>query len=145
MHIIPTTNQESCVSLVKKTLQWLIWKWNWLNSLKTNFYNIQSTSYNTNIQSWLPWWSSIWEIVGICDWGEHERTMRKNYGFTPNLDFNPLPIKFNFTKFLPTSMHSESIQHIKGEENKYKHGMSIVFKLVSIDIRKGMHFWQLCS
>ena len=44
--------------------------------------------------------------------------MRKNYGFTPNLDFNPLPTRFNLTEFLPTSMHSESMQHIKGEENK---------------------------
>ena len=29
--------------------------------------------------------------------------MRKNYGFTPNLDFNPLPMRFNFTEFLPPS------------------------------------------
>ena len=43
---------------------------------------------------------------------------KKNYRFTPNLDFNPLPTRFNFTEFLPTSMHSESMQHIKGEENK---------------------------
>ena len=32
---------------------------------------------------------------------------KKNYGFTPNLHFNPLPTRFNF-KFLPPS----------GEENK---------------------------
>ena len=36
----------------------------------------------------------------------------------PNLDFNPLPTRFNFTEFLLTSMHLESMQHIKGEENK---------------------------
>ena len=35
-----------------------------------------------------------------------------------NLDFNPLPTRFNFTEFLPTSMHSGSMQHIEGEENK---------------------------
>ena len=28
--------------------------------------------------------------------------MRKNYGFTPNLDFNPVFKKFNFTEFLYT-------------------------------------------
>ena len=28
---------------------------------------------------------------------------KKNYGFTPNLDFNPLPTRFNFTEFLPPS------------------------------------------
>ena len=43
---------------------------------------------------------------------------KKNYGFTPNLDFNPLPTRFNLTEFLPTSMHSGSMQHIEGEENK---------------------------
>ena len=39
-------------------------------------------------------------------------------GLPPNLDFNHLPTRFNFTEFLLTSMHSESMQHIKGEENK---------------------------
>ena len=34
--------------------------------------------------------------------------------------------RFNFTEFLGTSMHSESMQHIKGEENN---GISIVLKL----------------
>ena len=43
---------------------------------------------------------------------------KKNHGFTPNLDFNPLPTRFNLTEFLPTGMHSESMQHIKGEANK---------------------------
>ena len=38
---------------------------------------------------------------------------KKHYGFSPNLDFNPLPTRFNFT-----SMHSGSMQHIEGEENK---------------------------
>ena len=28
---------------------------------------------------------------------------KKNYGFTPNLDFNPLPTRFNLTDFLPPS------------------------------------------
>ena len=28
--------------------------------------------------------------------------MRKNYGFTPNLDFNPLPTRFNFTAYKHT-------------------------------------------
>ena len=41
---------------------------------------------------------------------------KKKYGL--DLDFNPLPTRFNFTEFLPASMHSESMQHIKGEENK---------------------------
>ena len=30
---------------------------------------------------------------------------KKNYGSTPNLDFNPLSTRFNYTEFLPTSMH----------------------------------------
>ena len=46
--------------------------------------------------------------VQTCSW-------EKNYGFTPNLDFNPLPTRFNLTEFLPTS---KSMQHIEGEENK---------------------------
>ena len=58
------------------------------------------------------------------------RLAHEKNGFTPNLDFNPLATRFNFTKFLPTSMHSESMQHINGEENK--HGISTVLKLVSI-------------
>ena len=41
---------------------------------------------------------------------------KKNYGFTPNLDFNPLPTIFNFTEFLPPS--EVAMQHIRGEENK---------------------------
>ena len=45
--------------------------------------------------------------------------MRKKItGLPPNLDFNSLPTRFNLTEFLLTSMHSESTQHIKGEENK---------------------------
>ena len=35
--------------------------------------------------------------------------MRKKLWVYPNLDFNPLPTRFNFTEFLPTSMHSEEI------------------------------------
>ena len=51
----------------------------------------------------------------------HEQKKLRAY---PNLDFNPLTTKFsNLTKFLPTNMHSESMQHIKREENK--HGISI--------------------
>ena len=60
--------------------------------------------------------------------------MRKKItGLPPNFDFNPLPTRFNFTKFLPTSMHSESMQHIKRAS---KHGISIVLKLVSIEYQK---------
>ena len=54
---------------------------------------------------------------------------KKTYRFIPNLDFNPLPTRFNLTEFLPTSMHSESTR-------TSKHGISIVFKLVSIDYQK---------
>ena len=30
------------------------------------------------------------------------RSCEKNYGFTPDLDFNPVFTKFNFTEFLHT-------------------------------------------
>ena len=49
---------------------------------------------------------------------------------TSSLDFNPLYTRFNSTKFLPTSMHSESMQRIKRTR---KHGISMVLKLVSIE------------
>ena len=41
----------------------------------------------------------------------------KNYGFTPNLDFNPAFTKFNFTEFLHTKPTPENMQHIKRKEN----------------------------
>ena len=60
--------------------------------------------------------------------------MRKKItGLPPNFDFNPLPTRFNFTEFLPTSMHSESMQHIKRTS---KHGISIVLKLVNVEYQK---------
>ena len=31
--------------------------------------------------------------------GISDLLMRKNYGFTPNLDFNPFPTRFNFTAY----------------------------------------------
>ena len=40
---------------------------------------------------------------------------KKNYGFTPNLEFNPLPTRFNFTEFLPAA-HA-------GEKRTSKHGI----------------------
>ena len=33
---------------------------------------------------------------------------KKNYGCTPNLDFNPLPTRFNFTEFLPRISQTSS-------------------------------------
>ena len=73
---------------------------------------------------------------------------KKNYGFTPNLDFNLLSARFNLTEFLLTSMHSEtweSMKYIKGEAKRTsKHDISIVLKLVSTEYQKRprMHFWQ---
>ena len=79
----------------------------------------------------------------------------KNYGFTPNLDFNPLPTRFNLTEFLHTSMHSvvsqARLSHVRvwparlciqivcstsREKRTSKHGISIVLKLVSIEYQK---------
>ena len=56
----------------------------------------------------------------------------KNYGFTPNLDFNPLPTRFNFTEFLPPS----GVCSTSREKRTSKHGISIVLKLVSIEYQK---------
>ena len=42
------------------------------------------------------------ERISLCTDIAHEK---KNYGFTPNLDFNPVFTKFNFTEFLHTSLH----------------------------------------
>ena len=47
---------------------------------------------------------------------------KKNYGFTPNLDFNSLPTRFNLTEFLsPSGVCSTS-----GEKRTSKHGISVV-------------------
>ena len=57
---------------------------------------------------------------------------KKNYGFTPKLDFNPLPTRFNLTEFLsPSGVCSTS-----GEKRTSKHGISMVLKLVSIEYQK---------
>ena len=57
---------------------------------------------------------------------------KKITGFTPNLDFNPLPTRFNFTEFLPPS----KVCSTSGEKRTSKHGISIVLKLVSIEYQK---------
>ena len=57
---------------------------------------------------------------------------KKNYGFAPNLDFNPLPTRFNYTKFLPPS----GVCCTSGEKRTSKHGISILLKLVSIEYQK---------
>ena len=49
---------------------------------------------------------------------------KKNYGFTPNLDFNPLFTRFNL--LVCTSR----------EKRTSKHGISIVLKLVSIEYQR---------
>ena len=54
----------------------------------------------------------------VCESNYRRPHEKKITGLSPNLDFNPLPARFNFTEFLLTSMHSESTQHMKGEENK---------------------------
>jgi len=43
--------------------------------------------------------------------------MRKNYGFTPKLDFNPVFTKFNFTELLHTSIHRGEYAARQGKEN----------------------------
>ena len=55
----------------------------------------------------------------------HEK--KKNYGFTPNLDFNPLLTRFNFTEFLPTYKRAfrEYAAH-QGEDSTSKHDISTV-------------------
>ena len=57
---------------------------------------------------------------------------KKKYGFTPNLDFNPLFTRFNFTEFLHTSNEACTSR----EKRTSKHGISIVLKLVSIEYQR---------
>ena len=67
--------------------------------------------------------------VQTCSW-------EKNYGFTPNLDFNPLPTRFNFTEFLPIQTCIQRVCSTSREKRTSKHGISIVLKLVSIEYQK---------
>ena len=57
---------------------------------------------------------------------------KKNYGLTPNLDFNPLPTRFNFTEFRPPS----GVCSTSGKKRASKHGINMVLKLVSIEYQK---------
>ena len=43
--------------------------------------------------------SAVIRRISLCTDIAHEK---KNYGFTPDLDFNPVFTKFNFTEFLHT-------------------------------------------
>ena len=71
----------------------------------------------------------------------HEKKMMGLY--TPNLDFNPLPTRFNFIQFLHA--FRKYAAHQRRREQVYKHGINIVLKLVSIEYQKRDAFWQLCS
>ena len=42
---------------------------------------------------------------------------KKNYGFTPDLDFNPVFTEFNFTEFLLTSIHRGKYPALQGKKN----------------------------
>ena len=68
---------------------------------------------------------------------------KKNNGFTPNLDFNPLATRFNFTELLPPTacIQSDSeyafraIQRVcsTSREKRSNHGISILLKQVCIE------------
>ena len=60
----------------------------------------------------------------------------KNYRFTPNF------ITYNLDEFLHTSMHSGSMQHIKGKETSIKAWCP--YSITVLNNEEGMHFWQLC-
>ena len=69
---------------------------------------------------------------------------KKNYGFTPNLDFNPLFTKFNLNRISAYKHAFREYAAHKGRKEQAKHGICIALKLVVLNIREGMHFWQLC-
>ena len=100
---------------------------NWTRASIASFQG----SAQLSIASAVPRGFSESRYVVTCSW-------EKNYGFTPNIDFNPLSTRFNFTEFLPTSMHSESMLlcSTSREKRTSKHGISIVLKLVSIEYHK---------
>ena len=65
------------------------------------------------------------------------RLTQKNYGFTPNLDLNPLPTGFIFTEFLPyKDEFREYAVHQGRREQVSLVATSIILKLVSIECQK---------
>ena len=60
---------------------------------------------------------------------------KKIDGFTPNLDFNPLPTRFNFTPNFCLQGCIQRVCSTSREKRTSKHGISIVLKLVSIEYR----------
>ena len=64
---------------------------------------------------------------------------KKNYGFTSNLDFNPLSTRFNLAEFLPTQACIQRVCSTSREKRTSKYDIS------GLNIREGMHVWQLCS
>ena len=52
----------------------------------------------------------------------------------PNLDFNPLPARFNLPSFCLQAEYAALCT--SGEKRTSKHGISIVLKLVSIKYQK---------
>ena len=54
------------------------------------------------------------ERISLCADIAHEK---KNYGFTPDLDFNPVFTEFNFTEFLLTSIHRGKYPALQGKKN----------------------------
>ena len=53
--------------------------------------------------------------VPTCSW-------EKNYGFTPNVDFDPLSTRFNFTEFLRQCIHAFREYAAEKRTNKYGWG-----------------------
>ena len=65
---------------------------------------------------------------------------KKNYGFTPNLDFNPLSTRFNFCLQACIQRVFSTLR----EKRTGKNGISIALKLVSIEYQRRVAFWKLC-
>ena len=87
---------------------------------------------------------SPYAAVQNCNFATRSRYVQtysweKNYGFTPHLDFNPVPTRFNH-KFLPTSMHSQSDHQVVFRGSNLGSP-----KFLFMNIRKEMYLWQLCS
>ena len=57
-------------------------------------------------------------------------------GLPPNLDFNPLFTRFNFTEFCIQACCIQRVCSTSREKRTSKHGISIVLKLVSIEYQK---------
>ena len=114
-----------------------LWPMLYQSLVKAGVFLHRASRIDSSIEKSSPWRSHKLQVV-MNRWPTRNLVMyrlpheKKNYGFTPNLDFNPLPTKFNFTEFPPPSR----VCSISGGKRTSKHGISMVIKLVSIEYQK---------